>query len=58
MENDKIDIRCPKCDKLIAKMDRMGFCKNIYLYCKSCKKEYQITIKENKRAIEPISHKD
>lgn len=54
---EKVDIKCPKCDKLLAKMCRYGSCKNMFLYCRSCKKEYQITIKETKkednRADEP-----
>lgn len=46
---EKIDIKCPKCSKLLAKMYRNGICKNIFLYCRSCKKEYQVTIKECKK---------
>ena len=46
---EKVDIKCPKCDKLLAKMYRNGSCKNIFLYCRSCKKEYHITIKETQK---------
>lgn len=46
---EKVEIKCPKCDKLLAKMCRYGSCKNMFLYCRSCKKEYQITIKETKK---------
>lgn len=55
---EKVDIRCPKCGKVLAKMCKYGICKNMFLYCRSCKKEYQITIKEMKkeecRANEPM----
>lgn len=45
--NEKIDIKCPKCNKLLAKMSRKkGICKSMYLYCKNCKKEYEITIRQ------------
>lgn len=47
-EIEKIDIRCPKCNKLIAKMRKNGICKNVLLYCKQCKKEYEISIMDNK----------
>lgn len=40
----KIDIRCPHCNKLIAKMEADGICKKVYLYCKKCKKEHEISI--------------
>ena len=52
MNNEKIVLLCPKCKKLLAKMDRNGSCKNIYLFCKSCKQEYEITYK---RANEPMN---
>lgn len=53
-KNVDIDIRCPQCDKLLARMKRNGSCKDILLYCKWCRKEYQITIKETKK-LEPKS---
>lgn len=53
----KTDVKCPKCGKLIAKLKRNGMCKGMLLYCRSCKKEYEITINENlekeNRANEP-----
>lgn len=39
----KIDIRCKKCNKLLAKMEKNGICKNIYLFCPRCKQEYEYT---------------
>lgn len=54
MESKTIDIRCPQCDKLLARMKRTGSCKDMLLYCKWCRKEYQITIKETKK-VEPKS---
>ena len=58
---EKIEIRCPKCDKLLAKMYRNGSCKDIFLYCRSCKKEYRFTIKQvekEQRAVEPVAKVD
>lgn len=48
MEDKKILLCCPKCTKLLAKMDKEGSCKKIYLYCKNCKKEYEITYRPTK----------
>lgn len=50
MSREKILLLCPKCNKLLAKMDRNGCCSKMFLYCKSCKQEYEITYK---RAEEP-----
>ncbi len=50
VETNKIPLFCPKCKKLLAKLDKNGSCEKIYLYCKCCKKEYEITYK---RAEEP-----
>lgn len=52
MVNEKIPLLCPKCSKLLAKMDKRGSCEKIFLYCKSCKQEYEITYKKS-RANEP-----
>lgn len=52
MEEEKIPLYCPKCKKLLAKMGKKGNCENIFLYCKSCKREYEITYKKT-RANEP-----
>lgn len=54
MTDNKIPLKCPKCKKLIGKIDKYGSCEKIYLYCKSCKKEYEITYKEANK--EPKSH--
>ena len=48
----KVDLKCPKCKKTIAKIGDNGFCYRIFLYCKRCKEEYEITYK---RAKEPIN---
>lgn len=52
----KGSINCPKCGKLLAKILKGGLCKDLLLYCRSCKKEYRITIKEQKDIEEPLSH--
>ena len=49
---EKIQLYCQKCKKLLAKMGKKGNCENIFLYCKSCKREYEITYKKC-RANEP-----
>lgn len=48
----KVDLKCPKCKKTIAKIGDNGFCYRIFLYCKRCKEEYEITYK---RAKEPLN---
>lgn len=48
--DNKIQLYCPKCHKLLAKLDKYGYCRKIFLYCKSCKQEYEITYE---RAKEP-----
>lgn len=53
MKKEKIPLYCPKCKKLLAKLDSKGRCEKIYLYCKSCKQEYEITYQKT----EPESHK-
>ena len=50
MEEEKIPLYCPKCKKLLAKLDKNGCCEKIFLYCKSCKQEYEITYKKSQRA--------
>lgn len=45
---DIFEIKCPKCNKLLAKMNKNGNCEDILLYCRRCKKEYRYTIKANK----------
>lgn len=40
---DKIEIRCPYCNKLLAKVDKKSHnIKGLYLYCKRCCKEIKI----------------
>ena len=56
MSDRKIPLYCPKCKKLLAKMDSKGSCEHIYLYCKNCKQEYEITYRKS-RANEPKSLK-
>ena len=54
--DQKANVNCPKCGKLLAKILKGGCCKDLLLYCRSCKKEYRITLKEQKeieRADEP-----
>lgn len=53
---NKLEIRCKKCNKLLAKMDENGSCKKIYLFCYRCKEEYEYTYKEmfyNRATREP-----
>lgn len=35
-------ILCPKCGKLLCKLDEKGIINKIYLYCKICKEEKYI----------------
>lgn len=53
MNNNKneIPLYCPKCHKLLAKLKDNGNCEKILLYCKSCKKEYEITYQLNKKSL-------
>lgn len=37
------EIRCKKCNKLLAKLDKNGYCNKIFLYCIRCKQEYEYT---------------
>lgn len=50
--NNKIPLYCPKCHKVLGKLDKNGYCKKIFLYCKNCKQEYEITYNRI-RAVEP-----
>ena len=36
-----IDIRCPKCDKLVAKKEKNASSQDIYFYCTRCKKNFE-----------------
>jgi DNA-directed RNA polymerase subunit RPC12/RpoP len=44
---DKIEIRCPECNKWIAEKDKDVTAKGIYFWCARCKKKIII---ENNRA--------
>lgn len=46
---DKVWICCPDCGKKLFKIDKTSSCKNIYIWCKSCKKE--ILVKEPKSHV-------
>lgn len=36
------NIKCPKCDKLIAKADKYAITKGIYFWCPRCKENFEI----------------
>ena len=46
---NKVWICCPDCGKKLFKIDKTSSCKNIYIWCKSCKKE--ILVKEPKSQV-------
>ena len=46
---NKFWICCPDCGKKLFKIDKTSLCKNIYIWCKSCKKE--ILVKEPKSHV-------
>lgn len=46
---NKVWICCPDCGKKLFKIDKTSLCKNIYIWCKSCKKE--ILVKEPKSRV-------
>lgn len=46
---NKVWICCPDCGKKLFKIDKTSSCKNIYIWCKSCKKE--ILVKEPKSHV-------
>ena len=46
---NKVWICCPNCGKKLFKIDKTSSCKNIYIWCKSCKKE--IVVKEPKSHV-------
>ena len=37
-----VDIRCPKCKKLVAKKEEKVSCEQIYFYCTRCKENFEI----------------
>ena len=51
-DEKKIPLYCPTCKKLLAKLDKFGHCDKIFLYCRSCKQEYEITYKKSEE-LEP-----
>jgi DNA-directed RNA polymerase subunit RPC12/RpoP len=46
---NKVWICCPDCGKKLFRIDKTSSCKNIYIWCKSCKKE--ILVKEPKSHV-------
>lgn len=36
-----IEIRCPKCNKLVAKREEKASSNNIYFYCSRCKENFE-----------------
>lgn len=49
MNIDKFWICCPVCGKKLFKIDQKSYFKNIYIWCKNCKKE--IILKEPKSHV-------
>lgn len=43
-----VEIRCPKCSKLVAKKEEEANCEKIYFYCTRCKQNFEI---KNKSAL-------
>ena len=39
---NKFYVCCPICGKKLFKIDQKSVCKNIYLWCKQCRKEIEI----------------
>lgn len=37
-------IKCPTCKKILLKYDHNTECKNIYVYCKQCRKKENVSI--------------
>lgn len=40
---DKVYIICPHCGKKLFRVDNTSVYKNIYIWCKYCKKEIKLT---------------
>lgn len=36
-----VEIRCPKCGKLVAKKEKNASSSDIYFYCARCKKNFE-----------------
>lgn len=36
-----VNIRCPKCNKLVAKKEKEASSRDIYFYCTRCKKNFE-----------------
>ena len=36
-----VEIRCPKCSKLVAKKEKTASSTNIYFYCTRCKENFE-----------------
>lgn len=54
----KIEIRCPCCNKLLAKMRVNGICKNIFLYCRWCREEKEISIMDSETYSKVLERKE
>lgn len=44
---DKMYINCPICGKKLFRIDKTSVYKNIYIWCKHCKKEINISEPES-----------
>lgn len=43
MEKKYLEIRCPKCNKLLCKIEvEKGIAKEVKVRCRNCKKEYTL----------------
>ena len=49
---DLIDIRCPKCTKMLCKIEQGTSLRGIHFWCNRCQKEIEINIQN--RAQKPI----
>lgn len=50
-----IDVRCPKCTKMLCKMEKDADLRGIHFWCNRCQEEIEINIKS--RAQKPIVEK-
>lgn len=57
-ENGKIEIRCPKCHKLLGKIENGGICEKLYLFCRYCKQEIKVTINADECKFEILENKE
>lgn len=45
IDTNEIQIRCPKCSKLVCSMDYNANPRGIHFWCPRCKKKFDIEIK-------------